>query len=59
VRAWRFDLAGKSYLAYERVPPLPAGTLVATGYAVTVVADGHVASGDEMAAALDAAEGRS
>jgi hypothetical protein len=32
------------------------GTLVATGYAVSVVADGHHPTPDELAAALDAIE---
>jgi hypothetical protein len=55
----RFYHAGKSYIAYEGgVPGFKPGTLVATGYAVNVVADGHVPGADELAAALDALEGR-
>jgi hypothetical protein len=54
----RFRHAGKSYVADEAgVPPSKPGTLVATGYAVSVVADGHRPNVDEMAAALDAFEG--
>jgi hypothetical protein len=35
------------------VPAFKPGTLVATGYAVSVVADGHHPTPDELAAALD------
>jgi len=49
---------GKSYIAYEGgVPGFMPGTLVATGYAVSVVADGHHPTADELWAALDALEG--
>jgi hypothetical protein len=55
VRRFRHD--GKSYIAYEGgVPAFKPGTLVATGYAVRVVADGHHPMPDELAAALDAVE---
>jgi hypothetical protein len=54
----RFRHAGKSYIAYEGgVPGFTPGTLVATGYAVSVVAEGHHPTPDELAAALDALEG--
>ena len=44
----------KSYIAYEGgVPAFKPGTLVATGYAIGVVADGHHPTPDELAAALD------
>jgi hypothetical protein len=60
VRARRFRHADKAYIAYEGgVPAFTPGTLVATGYAVSVVADGHRATVDELAAALDAFEARS
>ena len=53
---WHF---GKSYIAYEGgVPAFKPGTLVATGYAVSVVADGNKPSAEELAAALDAVEAR-
>jgi hypothetical protein len=56
VRRFRHD--GKSYIAYEGgVPAFKLGTLVATGYAVSVVVDGHRPTPDELAAALDALEG--
>jgi len=59
VQARRFTHAGKPYIAYEgAVPAFKPGTLVATGYAVSVVADGHKATVDELASALDAFEGR-
>jgi hypothetical protein len=52
-----FRHAGKSYIAYEGgVPGFKPGTLVATGYAVSVVADEHHPTPDELAAALDAIE---
>jgi hypothetical protein len=55
VRRFRHD--GKSYIAYEGgVPGFKPGTLVATGYAVSVVADGHPPTLDELAAALDAVD---
>jgi hypothetical protein len=55
----RFRHAGKSYIAYESgVPGFRAGTLVATGYAVSVVADGHHPTPDELAAALDAVDAK-
>jgi hypothetical protein len=55
----RFRYAGESYIAYGGgVPGFKAGTLVATGYAVSVVADGHRPTSDELAAALDALEVR-
>jgi hypothetical protein len=48
---------GKSYIAYEGgVPAFTPGTLVATSYAVSVVADGHHPTPDELAAALAAPE---
>jgi hypothetical protein len=51
--------AGKSHIAYEGgVPGFKPGTLVATGYAVSVVADGHRPTPDELAAALDAIEAK-
>ena len=51
--------AGKSYIAYEGgVPGFKPGTLVATGYAVSVVADGHRPTPDELAAALKAVEAK-
>ena len=51
--------AGKFYIAYEGgVPGFKPGTLVATGYAVSVVADGHHPTPDELAAALVAAEAK-
>jgi hypothetical protein len=53
---WHF---GKSYIAYEGgVPAFKPGTLVATGYALSVVADGHNPSAEELAAALDAVEAK-
>ena len=53
----QFLHAGKSYIAYESgVPGFKPGTLVATGYTVTVVADGHDPTPDELAAALDAVD---
>ena len=55
----RFQHAGKSYITFEGgVPPFKAGTLVATGFAVSVVADGHHPTPDELAAALDIAEAK-
>jgi hypothetical protein len=57
VRRFRHD--GKSYIAYEGgVPGFKPGTLVATGYAVSVVADGHHPNPDELAAALDSVEAK-
>jgi hypothetical protein len=57
VHTRRFTHAGKSYVACEGgVPALKPGTLVATGYAVSVVADGHHPTPDELAAALLAFE---
>jgi hypothetical protein len=53
-----FHNAGKPYIAYQGgVPAFKPGTLVATGYAVSVVADAHHPTPDELAAALDALEG--
>ena len=53
-----FRHAGKSYIAYQGgVPAFKPGTLIATGYAVSVVADSHHPTPDELAAALDALEG--
>jgi hypothetical protein len=55
----RFRHADKSYIAYQgAVPAFKPGTLVATGYAISVVADGHHPAPNEVAAALDALEGR-
>ena len=55
----RFRHAGKSYIAYEGgVPGFKAGTLVATGYAVSVVADGHHPAPGELAAALDTVDAK-
>jgi hypothetical protein len=55
VRRFRYD--GRSYIAYEGgVPAFKPGTLVATGYAVSVVADGHHPTPNELAAALDAVD---
>jgi hypothetical protein len=55
VRRFRHD--GKSYIAYEGgVPAFKPGTLVATGYAISVVADGHRPTPNELAAALDTVE---
>jgi hypothetical protein len=55
----RFHHAGKSYIAYGGgVPGFKAGTLVATGYAVSVVADGHHPTADELATALAALEAK-
>ena len=55
----RFLHAGKAYVAYEGgVPAFKPGTLVATGYAVSVVADGHHPAPDELAAALKAVEAK-
>ncbi len=54
-----FRHAGKFYLAYEGgVPGFKPGTLIATGYAVSVVADGHRPTSDELAAALEAIEAK-
>jgi hypothetical protein len=54
----RFKHAGKSYIAYQGgVPAFKPGTSVATGYAVSVVADGHHPTPDELAAALASLEG--
>jgi hypothetical protein len=54
---WRFDHAGKPYIAYlGGVPAFTPGTLVATGYAIGLVADGHHPAPDELAAALTALE---
>ena len=51
-RFQRFRHASKSYLAFEGgVPAFKAGTLVATGYRHSVVADGHTPSVDELSAA--------
>ena len=59
VHARRFTHAGKSYTAYQgAVPGFKPGTLVATGYAVSVVADGHRPTPDELAAALEAVEAK-
>ena len=59
MREWRFGHAGKSYIAYERgVPGFKPGTLVATGYAVSVVADSHHPTPDELSAALEAIEAK-
>jgi hypothetical protein len=57
--ARRFRHAGKAYLVFEGgVPDLPPGTIVATGHIVSVIGDGHRPRVDELAAALDAFEGR-
>jgi hypothetical protein len=57
VHARRFAHAGKSYIVYQgAVPGFHPGTLVATGYAVSVVADGHHPMPEELAAALEAIE---
>jgi hypothetical protein len=54
----RFRHAGKPYIAYQGgVPGFKPGTLVATGYAVSVVSDGHDPTPDELAAALASLEG--
>jgi hypothetical protein len=59
VRARRFRHSNKEYIAFEGgVPAFTPGTLVTTGYAVSVVADGHSPTVDELAAALDAVDGR-
>ena len=59
VRARRFRYRGKSYTAYfSGVPELPAGTLVAASHWCAVIARGHTATADELAAALDAAEAK-
>ena len=56
IRRFRHD--GKPYIAYEGgVPAFQPRTLVATGYAVSVVADGNRPTADELWAALDALEG--
>jgi hypothetical protein len=53
----QFLHAGKSYIAYQGgVPVFKPGTLVATGYAFSVVADGHRATSDALATALDVIE---
>ena len=52
----RLRHAGKSYIAYEGVPAFKPGTLVATGYAVSVVAESHHPTPDDLAAALDTLE---
>jgi hypothetical protein len=61
VQLRRFIHAGKSYIAYQgAVPGFQPGTLVATGYAFSVVADDHQPAPEELAAALDIVEsGRS
>jgi hypothetical protein len=57
VQSQRFLHAGQPYIVYQgAVPGFKAGTLVATGYSASVVADGHYPSPDEFAAALDAIE---
>ena len=57
VHARRFTHAGKSYIAYRgAVPRFKPGTLVATGYAISVVASGHHPTPDELWAALEAIE---
>jgi hypothetical protein len=57
-RFQRFRHAGKSYIAFEgAVPAFKAGTLVATGYSFSVVADGHAPTADELSAALLSFEG--
>ena len=59
MRALRFGHAGKGYIAYEHgVPAFKPGTLVATGYAISVVADGHHPTPDELAGALNAVEAK-
>jgi hypothetical protein len=51
------DIAGKRYTAYfSVVPELSPGTLVATSYWCAVIARGHTATADELAAALDTLE---
>ena len=55
----RFRHGGESYIAYEGgVPGFKPGTLVATGYAVSVVAEGQHPTPDELAAALNAVQAR-
>jgi len=55
----RFHHAGKSYIAFEGgVPAFRAGTLVATGHAISVVADGHHPTPDELATALEVLEAK-
>ena len=57
--ARQFLHAGKSYIAYRgAVPAFKPGTLVATGYAVSVVADGHRPAPDQLAAALDTVDAK-
>ena len=52
VRGRRFEHAGKSYIAYQGgVPAFKPGTLVATGYAISVVASGHHPTPEELWAA--------
>ena len=59
VRFERFRYADKSYLAFEGgVPAFKAGTLVATCYAISVVADGHRPTSDELAGALDVVDAK-
>jgi hypothetical protein len=55
VCARHFRYRGKRYTAYfSGVPDLLAGTLVAASHWCAVVARGHTATADELAAALDA-----
>jgi len=55
VRARHFRYHGKRYTAYfSGVPNLPVGTLVAASHWCAVIARGHTATADELAAALDA-----
>ena len=57
VRARRFRYRGKNYTAYfSGLPSLPAGALVAASHWCAVIARGHAATADELAAALDAIE---
>jgi len=53
----RFQHEGKAYIAYQGgVPGFKPGTLVATGYAISVVASGHHPTPNELWAALEAIE---
>ena len=57
VQARYFTHAGKSYIAYQgAVPGFKPGTLVATGYSISVAADDHHRTPDELSAALEAVE---
>jgi hypothetical protein len=59
VLARHFRYRGKRYTAYfSVVPELSPGTLVATSYWCAVIARGHTATADELAAALDTLEAK-